>query len=518
MKGDFSSVIERHAFECPDHAALVFASQQITYARLNEQVNRVANALLNLGLRAGDRIASLLPQCPPFAVLYLAAGRIGLVLVPLDPRFKVIEMKTLCERSRPRVLVALGSPEPMQQAVNALMASYPFEHVFTWPETPGNRGSRPFDELLDGDPTRVADQLRPHGDDPWVIIFTSGTTGRPKGAVLSHANSAAIAQATVRQWKIQANDVSFCNLPTSHVAGTHNQLAVMLYAGATGIMVPKFDPVQTLELIAEHKVTYFGGVPTMFRLMFRRCDPRDYDTSSVRAVITAGEPASAELVAEIAEAFPQATVLASWGMSETCGFFTFTGLKDGLEIVEQTEGRPDPQFKMKVVDSGGAALPAGQVGELWVRGASVMRSYMDTDDNKEALVDGWLRTGDLGFLDDAGYLHFAGRAKEMYISGGYNVYPLEIESFLNAAPGVNTSAVIAVPHPVWGEVGIAFVVPEEGVELEVAQLAQYCRDGLADYKQPAKIVLQPDLPRSLVGKIAKMEVRARLDQYLDADS
>lgn len=409
----------------------------------------------------------------------------------------------------------MASPNPLRHGVSALMNEYAFERVFSYGGSFDDPIARPFDELWSASDEPIADRFRPDGDDAWVVIFTSGTTGRPKGAVLSHANSWALAEATARQWRIDASDISLCNLPTSHVAGTHNQLAVSLYTGSTGILVPKFDPIETLELIARYSVTYFGGVPTMFRLMFRSCDPRDFDTSSVRAVVTAGEPASAELIRGIAAAFPGAAIVASWGMSETAGFFTFTGLEDAPATVEQTEGRPDPAFEMKILDADGAPLASGEVGEIWVRGESVMRSYMDEADNEGAFSGEWLRTGDLGFLDDAGYLHFSGRAKEMYISGGYNVYPLEIESFLNAYPGVNTSAVIEVPHEVWGEVGLAFVVPEQGAALTAGELETYCREGLADYKRPARIIVETDLPRSLIGKIARRALRDTLARYLD---
>ncbi len=514
MKDDFTQVVAAHARERPDHPAFIFGDRRLSYAELDQQVEAMARNLLALGLRPGDRVATLLPQSPAFAVTYLGAGRAGLVLVPLDARLRAGEMQALCERTRPKVLVTLASPEPLKQTVLALLASYPFEYVYSWLGTLDPSPARAYESLLarpeEGGPTPIP----PGPDAPWVIIFTSGTTGRPKGALITHGNSWAMAEATVRQWEIGPTDVTLCNMPTSHVAGTHDQLAVQLLAGATGVLVPKFDPAQTLELLGRHGISYFGGVPTMFRLMFGRCDPRDHDTSSVRAVITAGEPASAELIAAIAAAFPSADVLASWGMTETAGFFTFTRPGDALDIVQRTEGKPDPAFEMKIVDASGHELPAGEVGEMWVRGACVIPAYMDPQDNEGVFVNGWLRTGDLGSLDEAGYLQFAGRAKEMFISGGYNVYPLEVESFLNACPGVNTSAVVAVPHELWGEVGIAFVLPEEGVELDPAEIERRCGEGLADYKRPARIVVERNLPRTLIGKIAKKELHGIVDRYL----
>ncbi len=202
-------------------------------------------------------------------------------------------------------------------------------------------------------------------------------------------------------------------------------------------------------------------------------------------------------------------------MSETAGFFTFTSLDDAPDIVETTEGKPEKGFGMKIVDTKGDELPQGEIGEIWVKGDSVINGYMDPEDDKNVFINGWMGTGDLGKLDKKGYLIFIGRIKEMYISGGYNVYPMEIESYLNKYPGVNTSAVLETPDPIWGETGIAFIIPEPGFELQPEDLLQYCKKGLADYKVPRKIIITEDVPRSLIGKIAKNELSKNIDKYLD---
>lgn len=515
MEGYFPQVVEAHADKIPDHPAYIFLDQTITYKNFDEQINRVANSFLAMGLKPGHRIATLLPQSPAFATVFMAAGKTGMVVVPLDPRFKAGEMKALCDRTRPRVLVSLAFPENIKKEAQALIRDYSFPHIFSYFGTLDTEGAQPYEALLDGSPNPVPEAVRPSADDPWIIIFTSGTTGRPKGAVITHGNSLYMAEATVRQWQITEKDICLCNMPTSHVAGTHDLIAAQLYGGATGILTPRFDPAEALELLGKYGITYFGGVPTMYRMILKTCDPARYDTSSVRMAAIAGEPSSAELIRDISAVFPRAKIVASWGMSETTGFFTFTRPDDTRKTVEETEGRPDPGFDMKIVDLDGKRAAPGEIGEMWVRGPSVITSYMDSGDNEGTFADGWLRTGDLGFLDDRGYLHFAGRVKEMYISGGYNVYPLEIESFLNACPGVNTSAVIEIPDDTWGEVGVAFVVPEEGADIQVKDLEKYCRQGLADYKRPKKFIIENDLPRSLIGKIAKKQLRKIAGQYLD---
>lgn len=360
----------------------------------------------------------------------------------------------------------------------------------------------------------MPEQFHPGPDDPLIIIFTSGTTGKPKGALISHRNSYAIARATCEAVGIDHTDQTIINMPTSHVAGTHDLIAHQLYAGSAAELCPKFDPGEMLEIIQSRRVTITGGVPTMFRLMFKNCNVADYDTSSVTKLIISGEPQTPEFLERLQAAFPKATIFASFGMSETAGFFTFTKPSDDFQTIIETEGPPAPGFEMRAMGPGDRWCAAGEVGELLIRGDSVIASYMDPQDNEGNFVDGWFRTGDLGFMDEAGYLHYVGRCKEMYKSGGYNVYPLEVETYLNAFPGVNTSAVVSGAHPIWGETGYAFVVPEDGADITSETIAAYCREGLADYKQPNRIFVTTDVPRSAIGKVAKKELQQSLDSYL----
>lgn len=513
MQGPFSKIIEKHAQERPDKAAYIFFDQPTTWTQFNEQIDRVVGSLMALGLKKGDKIATLLPQSPAFSTMFMAAAKLGLVVIPLDPRFKAGEMNDLCQRTSPRILVGLAFPEEIKAEVEGLLKLYKFEAVYSY--FGGMDGAKPYEALLEAEPAQVPEDQQASGDDPLIVIFTSGTTGRPKGAVISHANSWGMARDTAVVWDITPEDKVLCNMPTSHVAGTHDILAAQFYGGATGIITPKFDPQETLDLIQKYGITYTGGVPTMYRLILKNADPSKVDLSSVRCIVVSGEPSSPELIRQINTAFANGKMVASWGMSETTGFFTFTTLEDNDETVEQTEGKPAPGLEMKIMLPDGTEAAQGDVGEMWVRGHSVIKGYMDPEDNRDTFVDGWLRTGDLGSLDERGYLHFVGRIKEMYISGGYNVYPLEVESYLNRYPGVNTSAVVEIPDQVWGEVGVAFVIPEPGVALNLEDLQKYCKQGLANYKIPRKFIFEEDVPRSLIGKIAKKELRQVMDRYLD---
>ncbi|WP_028316627.1 class I adenylate-forming enzyme family protein [Desulfatibacillum aliphaticivorans] len=515
MTGPFPNIIKQHAQERPDHIAYYFFEQPVTYGEFDRQIDQAANALLNMGMKPGDKIATLLPQSPAFSTLFMAAGRIGMVVVPLDPRFKAGEMQALCERTKPRILATLAFPEEIKAEVEQLASLYEFERIFYYMGVLDKPGALPYEKLLEGDAKPVPEEFHPADEDPYIIIFTSGTTGRPKGAVISHKNSWAISKATTDMWGILHTDKVLCNMPTSHVAGTHDLLAAQFYAGATGILMPKFDPMETLAAIEKYGISYFGGVPTMYRLIFKNADVTAHDLSSVRLAVLSGEPSSQELVQQVSQAFPNGSIVASFGMSETAGFFTFTTPDDPPERAEKTEGKPAPGFEMKIVDLHGADLPVGEVGEMFVRGDSVINGYMDPEDDKNVFMgDGWMATGDLGRLDDQGYLIFMGRIKEMYISGGYNVYPQEIEAFLNAYPGVNTSAVMETPDEVWGEIGVAFVIPEPGVDLDIEALKAHCKKHLADYKRPRKFIVTDDVPRSLIGKVVKKELKKNLDKYL----
>lgn len=514
----FSQVVEKHAASQPDRPAYVFMDKETTYQQYNQDINRVANSLLSLGLRPGDKIATILPQSPAFMNIYMAAATMGLVLVPLDPRFTAAEMAKLCERTHPRLLVSLAYPDNIKDAARELITTTAFEHIYSYFGTLEHTRCRPYEDLLNGSPDPVPGDVHPGPEDPLVIIFTSGSTGTPKGAVISHKNTCAIARASMDAWGNTGDDRVLVNMPTSHVAGTHDMIAIQLYAGATGILCPRFDPSETLEFIAKYKITYFGGVPTMYRLIFKKCTLEDYDLSSIRLVVVSGEPSPPELIHQVSTAFASAKVVASFGMSETAGFFTFTRPDDALEVAADTEGAPGQGFEMKALKPDGTWARTGEIGELLIKGDSVISGYMDAENNRDAFHDGWLRTGDLGYMDENNYLHYAGRSKEMYISGGYNVYPLEIESYLNAFPGLNTSAVIEIPHEVFGETGVAFIIPEEGQTLDPDRIRQYLAEGLADYKRPTRLIIATDIPRTLIGKINKRQLRKDLDKYLQEDN
>ena len=515
MPQDFFTVVEKHAQERPQDIAYKFMGQETTWQKYRDEAYCMANSFLKLGLKSGDKIAVALPQSPAFMNVFVAAAAIGLVIVPLDLRLTAIEMASLYERTESKLLIAVAISEAIRGVIETLVNKVQPQHMFTYLGTLSSPDARSYDELLQGTPTPIPESLRPTLDDPLIIIFTSGTTGRPKGAVITHRNTFAIARNSAEIWGVTVADKALSYLPISHVGGTHDQIAIILYAGCTGILMPSFSPKEMLEKMAEEKVTFSGGVPTIYRLIFLHCNVKDYDLSSVRLLVISGEPSPTELIDEIHEKFPNAILSSSFGMSETAGFFTFTRVTDPHEIIAKTEGAPADGSFMRAIRPDGTWADPGEIGELVLKGDAVIPTYMNPEDNIGVfLEDGWMRTGDLGYMDENNYLHYVGRVKEMYISGGYNVYPLEIESYLNAYPGVNTSAVIGVEDKLWGETGYAFVIPEVGAEITVQEIADYCKEGLADYKRPRKIFVVKDVPRSNIGKVAKGELARNMEAYM----
>ncbi|EKN70640.1 AMP-dependent synthetase and ligase [Neobacillus bataviensis LMG 21833] len=512
---NFFETLKKQAEERPDQSAFIFMDESITWKQYHDTVNSVANSIIRIGLKPGDSIATILPQSPAFMYVYMAAAKLGLVIVPLDPRLNALEMIALCKRIKPKLLITIATTERIKENVNTLLKEVDINHVYSYFGDLIIECALPFESLIEFSSDHASYLYEPSLDDPLLIIFTSGSTGKPKGAVITHKNIFSICKTTIHSWGITNQDRMLINLPNSHVGGLTNSIGVQLLAGASAVLVPAFNPEETLHLIQKYKITVTGGVPTMYRIMFRSCSVRNFDVSSIRVLRVSGEPSSAELINEIKRNFVNVTIATSWGMTETSGFFTFTKPNDDINIVANTVGAPGDGYQMKILKTNDTWAQTAEIGEILVKGDSVISGYLNEEDNKNSFYNGWLKTGDLGYLDENNYLHFAGRLKEMYISGGYNVYPLEIESFLNKYPGVSASVIIAIPDEIWGEVGCAFIIPHDNTNLDIESLKEYCKKGLADYKQPKKFIIERNLPKTAIGKIAKQEIKRYLEKYID---
>ncbi len=512
MENYFAEHIEEHSEEIPEQTAYIFMEEEKNYQEFNKDVNRVARSLLDRGIEAGDRIATVLPESPAFLELFMAASKTGIELVPLDPRHKPPEMIYRCERTNPKAFVGLGYPEDIAESVKKTLEEIEAEQVYSYFEELDIEDAESYESLYDSSPDPIEEEYLSNPDDPFLIIFTSGTTGKPKGALLTQKGSDAMSRATVDIWDIDNSDLMLSYLPTSHVGATHDTITTTLFAGGTLVLMPRFNAEDAVEFIEKYNITVFGGVPTIYRLIFNEVEGwEEYDRSSVRVAILSGEPSPPKLVEKVQDFLPESDVVVSYGLTESCGFFCFSKPEDDLEIAKHTEGAPAPEFQAKIMKEDGKEASTGEVGELWIKGDSLMKGYLDEEKTEEAVEDGWFKTGDLGFLDEDNYLHYTGRSKEMFISGGYNVYPLEIESYLNKHPDVSNSFVTEVPHETWGEVGWAFILPQEGSEVDGDELKEYCEEGLADYKIPRKFIIKEEFPRTEVGKVDKQTLRKEID-------
>ena len=522
----FHRYLERLAADSPDSTAYTYEPTGVesanaetgTWKQLNAAAGRLAGELDGTDVSKGDFVVTLLPQSPQYLATYAAAAKLGAILVPLDFRSEPREIADVLERTEPSAFLGFdryrgdGYRDILEDIdafndipnvwwldeddVTAVDAGGPAEEAYEWSVVASDGTYLQDDE--------VTEHLDP--DVPLLVVFTSGTTGRPKGALLSHRNVVFQGTAIADTWEVNAADTSLVHLPPSHVGGSTEQLATALVSGSRIVFLDAIQPGRALEVIDEQDVTLVGNVPALWEMFFAFSDYRD-KLSSVRLAIVAGQAASEDTLEKMSEV---GTATTGWGLTETGGFVTLTELDDEAEVLEDTVGRPYPGFNVRAIDDGGETLKDGEVGELAVRGDGVMVGYMDTESEASLDSDGWIRTGDMGFVGDDGRVRLRGRAHEMYISGGYNVYPAEVEDVLTDHPDVRLALVIGVEDERWGETGHAFVVPEAGANVDAGELESYCEERLADYKRPSEYTVESSLPKTVLGKIDRQSI---IDEY-----
>ncbi len=480
-----------------------------SYEKLDELSDRFATALLEHGVQKGDRIAILAYNQPEWLIAFFAAAKIGAAVVALSVRYRDTELEYMLNQSKVKLLVSIdATPEfCFRDFFASFREKIPTVQQFVFIGE-GFPGSLSFDELLKTD--RRPDLLAEAGQacsecDTMSIIYTSGTTGRPKGALLTHKSMLASARAQAAHFDIQETDITAAHMPFNHVGGLTCAVLTALVSRSSLVLIPNFRPDLVLEAIDKYRITVFGGVPTMFVMMFNMPRFHEFDVSSVRLCIAGGSNVEPQLCREIVEKFPSTKLVNLYGLSETSGACIISPMNDSLEKVMQSIGKPIGDFQAKVIGKDGEELPPGEIGELAIQGACVVAGYDGLEDaTKEAFsADGWLYTGDMAYLDEEGYVYLKGRKKEMYIQGGFNVYPVEIENLLTTHPKVAIAAGIGIPDPVFGEVGRYYILPKAGYEVTEDELLAFCRQHLADYKVPRQFVIVDDLPLTPAGKVQK---------------
>ncbi len=505
-----------------DAEAVVCGEVRWTYAQLLEQVRTAAGALLSRGVRPGERVAIWAPNSERWIVAALALQYLGVAVVPMNTRYKGDEARDLLERTGAVALFTesgflgldyaamLGvdgsSPLPGLPALRLLveLGDAPSPSAVGWSQLTGA-----VDGVARAAADAAADAVTP--DAVGAIIFTSGTTGHPKGAMLGQGQLLHVFGLYARGLGVGPGDRAIAANPFFHTFGYAAGILTCLIAGATICPLPVADPAEMLALIERERITWLPGPPTIYAMVMDSPARAGTDTSSLRLAVTGASVVPGELIRRMRADLGFSQVLTAYGLTESSGTVTMCSLGDPDEVIEQTSGRPLPGMRVEIRDPSGAACPAGRPGEICVRGPNVMRGYLDDPAaTAEAIdVDGWLHTGDVAFLDEVGYLHITDRLKDMFIVGGFNAYPAEIERVLTQHPAVSQAAVIGVPDSRLGEVGRAYVIPRRGESVSPDVLIDWCRERMANYKVPREVVITDDLPRNAAGKISKQHLRQR---------
>jgi fatty-acyl-CoA synthase len=472
----------------PHHRALVFGEEVRTHAELHDRAARLASVLEAGGVRAGDRVALLLHNRIEFVESLLACHRLAAVAVPTNFRLAADEVEYILADSGAAALIC-DSPPPRVADVPILLEV----------------GSV-YDAAVASAPLREAAPVVE--DDPALICYTSGTTGRPKGAVLTHRNLVASTLSWIHEMRAGQEDVWLSGQPLFHIGGI-NGLLPFLVLGATVVITPTtaFDPEAMLRLIEAHGATMCIFVPTQWAAICASDAVARIDPHQLRVAMWGASPAPRQTLEAMERTFPRAAIVSAYGQTETSGATTLLKGPDSTRKMGSV-GKPMLGVELRVVDDSLQDMPAGGVGEVVYRGPIVMAGYhQQPEATREAFAGAWFHSGDLARFDEEGYLWLVDRKKDMIVSGGENVYPAEVERVLLDHPAVAEAAVIGVPHPRWVETPVAFVVAGDGVEPDEAELIAHCRQYLAGFKKPSAVIVVDELPRNAGGKVLKRRLR-----------
>lgn len=494
-------LLRESAGSFPDKVVARFPGGALTYADLDRRSDSLAAGLARRGIEPGDAVGLHLPNVPEFLVAYFGILKAGAVVVPMNPLLKSAEVAHQLGDSGARAVITWAT---FAEEAAAAAAAVDVDQVFVAGGEPGGPGI-PFQDLYAG-----PDGARPFAarglEDTAVIIYTSGTTGVPKGAELTHGQLYLNCDIPGRLFGISPDDVMLAVLPLFHVFALSSVLNLVVRAGASLSLVPRFEPGVVLDTIGRDRVSIVAGVPTMFVALLGQLDQGAYDVSSLRVAISGG----AAIPAEVMDAFESrfgVTVLEGYGLTETAATTTFN--RSATERRAYSVGKPIWGTELEIWDETGSALPRGRehVGEIVTRGFHVMKGYhRQPEATAEAFQGGWFHTGDLGYVDDDGFVFVVDRKKELVIRGGYNVYPREVEEALYGHPAVAEAAVVGVPHERLGEEVKAYVALKPGHAVTPDELVGYCRDRLAAYKYPRSVEVLDELPKNATGKISKREL------------
>ena len=508
-------LLEDSARETPQRDAVVFNQTRLTYAQVNGAANQVANGLVNAGIQPGDKVALSCPNLPYFPIIYYGILKAGAVVVPLNVLLKPREIAYHLRDSDAKAYFCFEGSEqlPMGQMGHAGFQDAPdCQHFFMITANPAGTssiaGTKTLGMLMATHPPTF-NAVATHPDDTAVILYTSGTTGQPKGAELTHSNMVMNARLTDNMFRHEEHEVQLIVLPLFHSFGQTVQMNSGFYIRATLVLLPRFDPDAVLAALEKEAVTLFSGVPTMYWALLNHPDAHKYDLEKIANTLRLCASGGAAMPVEVMKAFEQkfnVKILEGYGLSETSPVASFNRVNRPSK--PGSIGLPVWGVDMRIVDEVDNEVGVGELGEVVIKGHNVMKGYYRRPEaNEIAFRNGWFHTGDIGRKDEDGYIYIVDRVKDMIIRGGFNVYPREIEEVLMTHPAVSLASVIGVPHDQYGEEIKAFVVLKADAALREEELMAWSKENMASYKYPRLIEFRDTLPMTATGKILKTELR-----------
>ncbi|MDE2596782.1 MAG: FadD3 family acyl-CoA ligase [Sphingomonadales bacterium] len=490
-----------------DAPAVLEHGEAWSFAELWRRSRAAASALIARGIAPGDRVAIWAPNSREWIVAAIAAMTCGAAVVTLNTRLKGREAGDILRRTRAKLLFTVEG-----------FLGIDYRALIAGEDLPDLADTVILDSGLAGfnatgqgehDPAVDAALARIDADTVSDILFTSGTTGSPKGVLMTYGRVLPQAAVWVANTRLVAGDRYLIANPFFHSFGMKVGWVACILAGATAVPIPQFDVAQAIEMIERDRITFMPGPPTIFQMLLAELDKRQWDCSSLRGGTTGAASVPPALVERIRNDLGMVDIITAYGMTE-CVNITTCVPEDSAETIARTCGAAFPGNEVRIADDDGNDVPRGETGEVLVRGQGVMLGYLDDPEATAEAIDaqGWLHTGDIGTMDEDGYLRITDRLKDMFISGGFNVYPAEVERLLAAHPAIAMVAVIGIPDERMGEVGKAFVVLRTGASASEAGLIAWCRENMANYKVPRSFAFLTDLPRNASGKVLKTELRA----------
>ena len=505
---------------CPDRNLMVFDGVKWSYRQVGERVNQLANALKDLGIKKGDRIGILQVNSSRYVELYFAAAAVGAIFVPLNFRAKAEELRYMIGNAAAKILFV---GERYLEMVEGMLPQLPMvEHCICMDDVGGN--VLDYESLLNKfGPDEVVEEIE--DDDITILMYTSGTTGRPKGVPLRHSGFVSYVLEGVEPASPDMEERNLLTVPLYHVAGIQAMLAAV-YGGRTLALMRQFETVEWMKTVQEERATRAMLIPTMLKWIVDHPDFKRYDLSSLKVITYGAAPMPLEVIKKAIALMPWVRFINAFGQTETASTITSLGPED--HIIEGTEeekerklkrltssiGRPLPDVEIRIMDVKGNVLPPNGVGEIMAKGPRVMTGYWeDEEKTRDAMTeDGWLHTGDQGWIDEEGYIYLSGRCDDMIIRGGENISPEEVANVLCAFPKIEEAACIGVPDPEWGQELMAIVVLKNGETATAGEIMAFCKGKLAGFKRPRSIVFVDALPRNQMGKVLMKELREKYGQ------